>query len=79
VIEKNHFYKILSREMVVNSTPEMDSLILGIKKQNLSIIKQIIAVGKKRAALKRILIFLYSSILYLEQPIALLHRRDIIK
>lgn len=53
VIEKNHFYKILSREMVVNSTPEMDSLILGIKKQNLSIIKQIIAVGQKEGSFKK--------------------------
>jgi AcrR family transcriptional regulator len=53
VIEKNHFYKILSREMVVNSTPEMDSLILGIKKQNLSIIKQIIAVGQKEGRFKK--------------------------
>ncbi len=53
VMAQQPFFKILTGEMVVNNTPEMEELILGIKTQNLNIIKVIIAAGQKDGSFKK--------------------------
>ena len=53
VMAQQPFFKILTREMVVSNTPEMETLILEIKKQNLNIIKKIITAGQKDGSFKK--------------------------
>lgn len=53
VIEQQAFYKILAREMVVNHTPETESIILATKRGNLAIIQQIISEGQKEGTFKK--------------------------
>ena len=53
VIAQQPFFKILTREMVVSNTKEMESLILEIKKQNLNSIKLIISAGQKDGSFKK--------------------------
>ena len=53
VIEQQAFYKILAREMVVNHTPETESIILATKRGNLAIIQQMIEEGQKEGIFKK--------------------------
>lgn len=53
VMAQQPFFKILTGEMVVSNTPEMENLILGIKTQNLNIIKVIITAGQKDGSFKK--------------------------
>src|SRR5690606_28932769 len=46
VMGQQPFYKIMSREMVVNNTRETEDLIIEMKKRNLDIIKRIISAGQ---------------------------------
>jgi AcrR family transcriptional regulator len=52
VIAHQAFYKILTREMVINHTPETEEIIIEIKKQNLEIVQRIISEGQKQGTFK---------------------------
>lgn len=47
VLSQQPFYKIMSREMVVNNTQTTESLIIEIKQRNLELVRSIISQGQK--------------------------------
>ena len=53
VVAHQAFYKILTREMVVNHTGETENIILETKRRNLEIVQQIIAEGQKDGTFKK--------------------------
>jgi AcrR family transcriptional regulator len=53
VLAHQAFYKILTREMVVNHTGETENIILETKRRNLEIVQQIIAEGQKDGTFKK--------------------------
>ena len=53
VVAHQAFYKILTREMVVNHTGETECIIMEIKRRNLRIVQQIITEGQKEGTFKK--------------------------
>ena len=53
VVAHQAFYKILTREMVVNHTGETEDIIMEIKRRNLEIVQQIIVGGQKEGTFKK--------------------------
>jgi AcrR family transcriptional regulator len=53
VMGRQAFHRILAREQVITHSPEISALILQMKKQNQSLVAQIIKEGKKKGEFKK--------------------------
>ncbi len=53
VMGRQAFHRILAREQVITHSPEISALILQMKKQNQSLVAQIIKAGQKKGEFKK--------------------------